>query len=144
MAPHVELGKEIIHRCVQCKEKLHTFCVSQNNDDVMLCAGCDPIHSYGDSIQLCHQVDDEWKNKLIQYYNERDGIPPNMAFLAGESYLAKKANSKKLTERKTRNSAQASIGSKEAEKTKKVTGKRGRKKVNDTTVQRKSRRKRVS
>ena len=144
MAPHVEVGKKIIHRCAQCKEKVHTFCVSKNDDGVMLCAGCDPIHSYGDSIQLCHQVDKEWRSKLLQYYNERDGIPGNMAFLAGEGYLAQQTMAKQLTERKTRTSSQAAIAINEVGKTKKVTGKRSRKKPNNTTVQRKLRRKRVS
>ena len=81
---------------------------------------------------------------MLQYYNERDGIPGNMAFLAGEGYLAQQARAKQLTERNTRTSSQAAaIANNEVGKPKRVPGKRTRKK-NDTTVQRKSRRKRVS
>ena len=54
MAPHVEVGKDVIHHCVKCKVKVHTFCVSKNDDGVMLCAGCDPMHSYADAIAMCH------------------------------------------------------------------------------------------
>lgn len=46
----------------------------------MTCAGCDPIHSYGDSIEAAHPVVPKWKVYLIKYYKERDGIPDGMCF----------------------------------------------------------------
>ena len=144
MDPHVEVGKEVIHRCVQCNERVHTFCISKNDDGVMLCAGCDPMHSYGDAITMCHQVEKEWKEKLVKYYNDRDGIPENMCFLAGEGYLASQERGKKQNSRKSRTSSNAARVTTEVEKTNPSKRKRATKKVNSNVAQRKSSRKRVS
>ena len=58
----------------------------KNDNGVMLCAGYNPMHSYGDAITMCHEVDKDRK-KLVYYYIERDEIPNDMAFLAGECCL---------------------------------------------------------
>ena len=105
MAPHVEVGKLIIHSCKVCKQKLHTFCVSTNNDGVMTCAGCDPLHSYKDSIASAHPIVPKWKLDLVNYFKKRDGIPKNMSFLAGEYHLQNKAAAKQSGCRTSRNSS---------------------------------------
>ena len=103
-APHVEVGKLLIHKCSVCKERLHTFCVSTNDDGVMICAGCDPNHSYGDSIEVAHPVVPKWKSDLIKYYKSRDGIPDRMCFLVGEYHLQKVNSNSNTKKRQTRNS----------------------------------------
>ena len=82
----------------------------------MLCAGCDLMHSYADAITMCHKVDAKWKKRLVDYCVERDGIPDEMGFLAGEAYLATQ-EAKKKGSRKTRTSMQAATSSNDGDVT---------------------------
>ena len=109
MAPHVEVGKLLIHKCKVCRQKLHTFCVSTNNDGVMTCAGCDPLHSYKDAIASAHPIVPKWKLDLLNYFKQRNGIPKNMSFLAGEYHLQNEASGKKTGGRQSRNSSKRPV-----------------------------------
>ena len=102
MDPHVEVGSLVIHKCTVCKQKLHMHCVATNNDGVMTCAACDDIHSYTDAITCAHPVEPKWKSDLVNYFKERNGIPKDMSYLAGEYHLENVANSNKATARKTK------------------------------------------
>ena len=81
------------------------FCVSTNNDGVMVCAGCDDNHSYTDAIACAHEVDPTWKKELVRYYQERDGIPRGMSFLASEGYMERQALLKNANKRQSKNSS---------------------------------------
>ena len=94
----------------------------------MLCAGCDPMHSYADAITMCHEVDTEWKKRLVDYYVVRDGIPDEMGFLAGEAYLAAQEEKKKGS-RKTRTSMQAATSRNDGDVTRNTRNKVGKKEV---------------
>lgn len=87
LAPHVEVGKLCIHSCHVCKEKVHSFCSSVNDEGKMLCAGCDRAHGYKDAIPVSHKMDGKWKKDLVKYYQDRDGIPNGISFLATEEYM---------------------------------------------------------
>ena len=93
MAPHVEVGKNTIHTCASCKEKVHTFCISKNYDGVMLCSGCDVLHAYTDAIKCQHPMDPVWKRKLITYYQNKSGIPKGVSFFGWRLILAITRNS---------------------------------------------------
>lgn len=105
LAPHVEVGKETLHYCSICKERVHVLCVSTNTDGVMVCAGCDDNHSYTDAIVCAHEVDPTWKKELVRYYHERDGIPRGMSFLASEGYMERQALLKNANRRQSKNSS---------------------------------------
>ena len=109
MAPHVEVGSLVIHKCAVCKQKLHTHCVATNDDGVMTCAACDDMHSYAGAITCAHPVVATWKSDLVNYFKERNGIPKDMSFLAGEYHLQNVKNSNTATARKTKNSRDRSI-----------------------------------
>ena len=72
----------------------------------MLCSSCAPMHGYGDSICITHHVDSKWKGKLIDY-KSKDGIPGNMTFLFGESYLTLQEASRNQSGRHSRISAKS-------------------------------------
>ena len=76
MAPHVEVGSLVIHKCTVCKQKLHTHCVATNNDGVMTWAGCDDMHSYTDAITVAKR-----KSDLVNYFKERNGIPKDLSLI---------------------------------------------------------------
>ena len=109
MAPHVEIGSLVIHKCAVCKQKLHTHCVATNDDGVMTCAACDDVHSYACAISCAHPVQDSWKSDLVNYFKDRNGIPKDMSFLAGVYHLENVQNSNKATGRKTKNSRDRSV-----------------------------------
>ena len=125
MAPHVEIGSLVIHKCAVCKQKLHTHCVATNDDGVMTCAACDDMHSYAGAISCAHPVLATWKSDLVNYFKERNEIPKDMSFLAGEYNLENVENSNKATARKTKNSRDRSVSLGPSRKSRRrVSGKR--------------------
>ena len=90
------------------QKKVHTFCISKNDDGVMLCSGCGVLHAYTDAIQCLHPMDPIWKSKLITYYQNKNGIPKGVSFLAGEEYLQSQEILKNMNKRKTNNSSDRS------------------------------------
>ena len=125
LAPHVEVGKLCIHSCHVCKEKVHSFCISVNDEGKMLCAGCDRAHGYKDAIPVSHKMDAKWKKDLVDYYQARDGIPKGISFLATEEYMQSQKAKKNISKRSSRNSNKNDIPQ-PAKKLKKTPQKRTR------------------
>ena len=70
----------------------------------MLCVGCDTSHGYRDAIPVSHKIDNKWKSDLLKYYQERDGIPKGISFLALEEYVQSQNIAKSAKKRSTNNS----------------------------------------